>query len=342
MPRERRPALSRVEDRVTPASCANVPALASVSRNPNASPVADVGHGSCTGSVDTVVGTRNPVARPPRWSASAAVISVRETTPGGDVLSAHDINPILICYDRSGRGRQKPCHRNSCRVGFPVAAPSCCTSGLRDAIVAALNVPMTPPPVPVYNDSEVREGGNEDRCEEGADLASAAGLVGSVRDRGGGQLKESGTRSFEVAYEEDAALDRARVARDLGIRVAIARLSGSHTAVYKHAHRPVMKSCHRHGPLAYLRGPPVTLRQGPNDDAPVESLWAEGFRGIGQVRIAGLSREEAKSRSHDITPTCRATLPTTAGASDDHGRRCHEPAPDLDRSVELLGRPPHR
>ena len=71
-------------------------------------------------------------------------------------------------------------------------------------IVAAPHNPITPPPVPVYNDSEVREAATR-VAEEGAELASAAGLVGQceIAEAASGGIWHA---ILEVAYEQDAAL----------------------------------------------------------------------------------------------------------------------------------------
>lgn len=148
-------------------------------------------------------------------------------------MSAHDIKPILICYDRSaGAKRAIEAAAELCpgrrAIVLHVWSPA--------TIVAAPYNPITPPPVPVYNDSEVREAATR-VAEEGAELASAGGLVAQC------EIAEAASAGIwhailEVAHEQDAALI---VLGSRGISAFESLLLGSVShGVAQHAHRPVL------------------------------------------------------------------------------------------------------
>jgi nucleotide-binding universal stress UspA family protein len=165
-------------------------------------------------------------------------------------LSAHDIKPILICYDHSAGAKRAietaaqlvPGRR---AIVLHVWSPA--------MIVAAPYNPMTPPPVPVYNDGEVREAATR-IAEEGADLASAAGLVAQceIAEAAGGGIWHA---ILEVAYEQDAALI---VLGSRGISTFESLLLGSVShGVAQHAHRPVL--------IVPPEAPVATIRAGTRD-----------------------------------------------------------------------------
>jgi nucleotide-binding universal stress UspA family protein len=148
-------------------------------------------------------------------------------------VNAHEINPILLCYDRSAGAKRAiktaaelfPGRR---AIVLHVWSPATIVGAPYNVIAAA--------PVPLYNDSEIREAARK-LVDEGVEVASAAGLVAQS------VLAESAYEGvwhaiLEVADEHDAAII---VLGSRGISAFESLLLGSVShGVAQHAHRPVM------------------------------------------------------------------------------------------------------
>jgi nucleotide-binding universal stress UspA family protein len=170
-------------------------------------------------------------------------------------MKAHDIKPILLCYDRSVGSKRAI---EAAAELFPGRRAVVLHVWSPATIVGAPYNPMIPAPLPGYNDSEIREAALR-LAEDGAAVASAAGLVAQA------VIAESAYEGIwhailEVADEHDAAII---VLGSRGISTFESLLLGSVShGVAQHARRPVL-IIPPATPTAILSPPPAaTAAQG--------------------------------------------------------------------------------